>query len=130
MATNPSPPLLRALLLAAFARATACASPARPAAPRPTATLVAGTSGNYPPLSAWHDRHIEGFAPALLTAFARDQSAALQWIPFRWPELTSDLLAARFAIAADGIGGSNGEPRESNCSGVSCRVLAAGAHRP
>ncbi len=108
-----SQPLLVALVVAALAQGTACASPASqsrtpghagpPPAPRPVAALVAGTSGDYPPLSAWHDQRIEGFAPAVLTAFAADQSFALEWRPFRWPELSSDLQAGRFAIAADGI---------------------------
>jgi len=65
--------------------------------------LVAGTSGNYPPLSEWNDQRIDGFAPALLTAFARDDSVELRWRPFRWPELSSDLQAGRFTIAVDGI---------------------------
>jgi cyclohexadienyl dehydratase len=95
--------VLRALVLAAIVQALACVSPATPVAPRPARVLVAGTSGNYPPLSTWNGGRVEGFAPALLTAFASDQAIALQWSPFRWPELTSDLRAGRFAVAADGI---------------------------
>jgi cyclohexadienyl dehydratase len=90
-------------LLVGLAYAMACGNPAPPAVPQPTTVLVAGTSGNYPPFSVWHDRQVEGFAPALLAAFARDQLVTLQWTPFRWPELSSDLLAGRFVIVADGI---------------------------
>lgn len=91
------------LLLVGLAHTMACANPGAPAAPRAVAVLVAGTSGNYPPFSGWHDGHVEGFAPELLTAFGRDQLVVLRWTPFRWPELSSDLLRGRFAIVADGI---------------------------
>jgi cyclohexadienyl dehydratase len=93
---------LRALVLAVFAQTLACAPTPPPVWPDDIA-FVAGTSGNYPPLSDWHGQRLEGLAPALLTAFAADQSVAFRWKPFRWPELSSDLQAGRFVVAADGI---------------------------
>jgi len=65
--------------------------------------LRAGTSGDYPPLSIWKDERIEGFAPALVTAFATAQKTELRWTRFSWPGLSEDLRAGRFDLAADGI---------------------------
>ena len=95
---------LRALL--ALLLFVACAPPASPtAAPRPAAAaaLRAGTSGDYAPLSIWTGDRVEGFAPALVTAFARSQQQNVAWTRFRWPGVTDDLRAGRFDLAADGI---------------------------
>jgi len=67
------------------------------------APLRAGTSGDYPPLSLWKDDRVEGFAPALVTAFAAAQGTEVRWTRFGWPRLTEDLKADRFELAADGI---------------------------
>src|SRR5688572_29082277 len=95
--------LLAALLVIV---ATAC-SPAKPPPPAPKverhATLRAGTSGDYPPLSQWSGERPEGFAPALLEAFARAEKLDVTWTRFRWPELATDLRAKKFDLAADGI---------------------------
>lgn len=80
-----------AALLLALA---ACA--ARPA-------IRTGTSGDYPPLSVWRGDRAEGFAPALVEAFARSESTEVRWSRFRWPELVSDLRSHKFDLAADGI---------------------------
>ncbi len=80
------------------------ASPARSEQPR-AATVRAGTSGDYPPLSTWpadRDRP-DGFAPALLEAFARSSHAEIAWTRYRWPDLARDFEADRFDLAADGI---------------------------
>ena len=65
--------------------------------------LRAGTSGDYPPLSIWKDGRVEGFAPALVVAFASAQKMELRWTRFGWPGLSEDLRAGRFDLAADGI---------------------------
>jgi cyclohexadienyl dehydratase len=94
----------RALLaLLGLVLLVACAPPA-PAPARPAAAaLRAGTSGDYAPLSVWTGDRVEGFAPALVAAFARSQQQEVAWTRFRWPGLTDDLRAGRFDLAADGI---------------------------
>jgi cyclohexadienyl dehydratase len=92
-------------LLCAF---VACAPPAATITPpaRPVLAaepLRAGTSGDYPPLSLWKDGELEGFAPALVAAFASAQRMELRWTRFGWPGLSEDLRAGRFDLAADGI---------------------------
>jgi cyclohexadienyl dehydratase len=69
----------------------------------PTASLLVGTSGDYPPFSSWKDDHAEDFAAALVGAFAAEQRIELSWTRFRWPALVPDLRAGRFDLAADGI---------------------------
>ncbi|HSO39531.1 MAG TPA: transporter substrate-binding domain-containing protein, partial [Labilithrix sp.] len=85
----------------------ACARPApappRAAPPARAQALRAGTSGDYAPLSIWQGDRIDGFAPALVTAFARRERLEVAWTRFRWPTLTGDLRAGRFDLAADGI---------------------------
>ncbi len=99
----------RALSLALLlGLAAACAPPpAAPAgvaaSPPRAAPLRVGTSGNYPPFSDWKGDHPEDFAAALLGAFAADQRLDLTWTRFRWPDLSADLRAGRFDLAADGI---------------------------
>ena len=82
--------------------------------------LRVGTSGDYPPFSeaplataAWAgpDRAAvtgavaapTGFDPELARAFARDTGRRIEWVPFRWPELASDLEAERFDVAMSGV---------------------------
>lgn len=100
--------LARALVAALALVAAACASspPSAPAAasaePRGP-SIRAGTSGDYPPLSEWRGDRPEGFAPAVLEAFARASRREVAWTRFRWTELEGDLSAGRFDVAADGI---------------------------
>ncbi len=89
--------------LAACARPLAVPPPSRPSSAVSVAPLRAGTSGDYPPLSIWKDDHVEGFAPALVSAFAAAQKTEVRWTRFGWPGLTDDLKADRFELAADGI---------------------------
>ena len=91
-------------LLAAGCAPAASPAPPKVEAPR-AATLRAGTSGDYPPLSTWpsdRDRP-DGFAPALLESFARSQNGAIAWTRYHWPELASDFERDLFDLAADGI---------------------------
>jgi len=76
---------------------------APPPAPAAHATLRAGTSGDYAPLSIWKGDRVEGFAPALIAAFASREHLEVSWTRFRWPGLTEDLRGGRFDLAADGI---------------------------
>lgn len=100
-------PAWAAVLVVAIAYACACGHPAPSARPARvetrTATLRAGTSGDYPPLSEWRGRRPDGFAPALLDAFASAEHVEVAWVHFRWPELVADLRADAFDVAADGI---------------------------
>lgn len=77
--------------------------PVAPVARAEVASITAGTSGNYPPVSSWNGARPEGFAPLLLEAFAQARGVAVTWTHFEWPRLTEDLKAARFEVAADGI---------------------------
>ena len=106
--------IVLANLLLALGLAAACAPPAAtaphattaetaPASRPPSASLRVGTAGNYPPFSTWKDDHAEGFAAALLGAFAAGERLDLTWTRFRWPDLVGDLRAGRFDLAADGI---------------------------
>jgi cyclohexadienyl dehydratase len=100
---------MRPLLIALIWLLVACARPSPPQAlpspppPAGHAELRAGTSGDYPPLSVWKDDHVEGFAPALVSAFASAEKMQISWKRFRWPGLSEDLRADRFDLAADGI---------------------------
>jgi cyclohexadienyl dehydratase len=103
--------VLRPLLALVLLLAVGCTPPAvTTGAPRATpvarseaASIHAGTSGNYPPLSVWNGGRPEGFAPLLLGAFADARHAELAWTRFEWPELVGDLKKGRFDVAADGI---------------------------
>jgi cyclohexadienyl dehydratase len=77
--------------------------PAPPPARPPAIVITAGTSGDYPPLSAWTGQSPEGFAPSLLRSFATDTQRDVTFVRFRWPDLGSDLAAKKFEVAADGI---------------------------
>jgi cyclohexadienyl dehydratase len=98
---------LLCLLVACARPATAPSAPSTSPPPAPSvairAPLRAGTSGDYPPLSIWRDDRVEGFAPALVGAFASAEKLELGWTRFRWPGLAQDLRSGRFDLAADGI---------------------------
>lgn len=88
----------------AFVLLVGCARPPASApTPAPAQTIVAGTSGDYPPLSSWSGARPEGLAPTLLLAFAADTHREASFVRFRWPELANDLAAKKFDVAADGI---------------------------
>jgi cyclohexadienyl dehydratase len=95
--------LLVLLVLACLVVACAPAKHEAPARERPTITISAGTSGDYPPLSSWTSGEPEGFAPSLIRAFAADTKRGVVFVRFRWPDLANDLAAKKFEVAADGI---------------------------
>jgi cyclohexadienyl dehydratase len=74
-----------------------------PQAPPPPPPIIAGTSGDYPPLSTWTEREPDGFAPSLLRSFATEAHRDVTFVRFRWPDLGGDLAAKKFEVAADGI---------------------------
>jgi cyclohexadienyl dehydratase len=68
--------------------------------------LRVGTSGDYPPFSRAVDPgagEYEGFDAALARAYAADRGLEIEFVRFRWPELTDDLRAGRFDVAMSGI---------------------------
>jgi cyclohexadienyl dehydratase len=87
---------MRRLVALALVVLAACGAPAR-------APIHAGTSGTYPPLSAWDGARPEGLAPAILAAFAESQRTSVAWTRFTWPVLATEMHAGAFDLAADGI---------------------------
>jgi len=86
-------------LAAAFAVAAGAAS-------GDAGTLRVGTSGDYPPFSAAVGEEIvafEGFDIELARAYAGARGLAIEFVPFRWPELTAALTANRFDVAMSGV---------------------------
>lgn len=63
------------------------------------------TSGDYPPFSQWPEDAStpQGFAPDLLRAWASSTGRRIEWLRFRWPDLTLDTSKGRFDLAAGGI---------------------------
>lgn len=115
-AAERRPAIARWLVVALLCLLAACVRPSATPTPRATATVAptvkpavvhaplrAGTSGDYPPLSIWKDDRVEGFAPALVVAFASAEKMELGWTRFSWPSLSEDLRGGRFDLAADGI---------------------------
>jgi len=45
----------------------------------------------------------EGFGPDLARAYAKDRNLAVEFVPFRWPDLVNDLAAGRFDVAMSGV---------------------------
>jgi cyclohexadienyl dehydratase len=89
---------------AVLALLAACAAhPAATPPSRETRVLRVGTSGDYPPFSTLRDGQASGFDVALMEAYAADRGYRLEWVPFRWPELVTDLGAHRFEVVASGI---------------------------
>jgi cyclohexadienyl dehydratase len=67
------------------------------------AALRVGTSFDYAPFSDGDPGAPAGFDVELLRAYADERGLALEWVPFRWPELSADLAAGRFDVAAGGV---------------------------
>jgi cyclohexadienyl dehydratase len=64
------------------------------------ASLRVATSGDYAPFS---EAGPSGFDVEIAEAFARDSGRTLEWVPFRWPDLTASLVAGRFDVAMSGV---------------------------
>ncbi len=92
---------LRLYLGVAFAAlALGCASQGGDRAP-----LRVGTSGDYAPFS----ERIEGtgayrgFDIEVAEAFARDRGSEIEWVPFRWVDLSRDFAEGRFDLVMSGV---------------------------
>jgi len=73
-------------------------------APTPPPALRAGTSGDYRPFSFRDaDGMLTGFDIKVAEHFALYLGRKLELVPFRWPELTSQLHAGAFDIAMSGV---------------------------
>jgi cyclohexadienyl dehydratase len=80
------------------------AEPAPTAGPTPVPELRVGTSGDYRPFS-FHDADgtLTGFDVRVAERLAGYLERRLDLVPFRWPELTSQLQAGAFDIAMSGV---------------------------
>ncbi len=65
-----------------------------------------GTSGDYQPFSYLNPKtgKYEGMDIVLAQKLGEALGAKVTFVPFKWPDLTNDLLADRFDIAMGGIG--------------------------
>ncbi|MBJ22916.1 MAG: transporter substrate-binding domain-containing protein [bacterium] len=79
--------------------------PAKPPAEPVTGTLRVGTSGDYPPFSHWRSGDVEpvGFSVDVARAYATGRGRSVEWVRFRWPELTGDLERHRFDLVLSGV---------------------------
>lgn len=105
------------------ALAAACSAPAvTPAAPAPSAetaprphaiarrepealpALRVGSSGDYAPFSTLDARGApQGFDAEVARLLARDLGMHVEWVSFRWPELTQQLTKGSFDVAMSGV---------------------------
>lgn len=72
----------------------------------PPIVLRVGTSGDYAPFSLFADDgrgEPTGFDVELAQRFAREAGFAIEWVPFRWPELADDVAQDRFDVAMSGV---------------------------
>jgi cyclohexadienyl dehydratase len=82
----------------------ACGAPrGAPDAQRPIVRIA--TSGDYPPFSDWPrgEARPRGFAPDVLGTWASATGRRVEWLRFRWPDLTREAREGRFELAAGGI---------------------------
>jgi cyclohexadienyl dehydratase len=100
----------RAKAVLGAALALACAPSVRAPHPAPPAlaTLRIGTSGDYPPFSLRATGEpglapFVGFDVELAERIAADLGLAIEWVPFRWPELEARLAAGEIDVAMGGV---------------------------
>jgi chorismate mutase-like protein len=79
------------------ARGEPSEAPGEPADARPL--LRVGTSGDYPPFSL----DGRGLDVDVAERFAADTGLRIEWVPFRWPELSDAIAAGRFDVAMSGV---------------------------
>ena len=84
------------LLLLALVWLGACRESADTPAVR---ILRVGTSGDYAPFSLAG----EGFDVEIARRFAADGGYRIEWVPFRWPDLTRSVEEGRFDVAMSGV---------------------------
>jgi len=110
----------RTAALAALAVLAAACLHSRPEAP----PLRVGTSGDYAPFSLERDGRPDGLDVEVARRFAHDSGRRLELVRFRWPELTSDLIAGRFDLA---MGGVTMRPERAVAGAFTRPVAVAGA---
>ncbi len=89
-------------------------------------TLRVGTSGDYSPFSSAGpgEGEFTGFDIAVARAFAKDKGLALEFVVFRWPDLTAGLSSGRFDVVMSGVTVS---PDRSTAGRFSVPVVETGA---
>jgi cyclohexadienyl dehydratase len=89
--------------------------------------LRIGTSGDYPPFSTAVGEEVvefEGFDIELSRAYASARGLGIEFVQFRWPELTAALVANRFDVAMSGV---TMRPERSAIGRFSVAVAETGA---
>jgi cyclohexadienyl dehydratase len=126
---GPAQHALRLALVALAGAMLACAADRgeTPASPVPGVMRV-GTSGDYPPFSVWSTAEsqtlspVRGFDAELVELLAGDLGVAIEWQPFRWPELEERVAANEFDLVASGVTWRSWRA----VTGTMTRALAAG----
>ena len=66
--------------------------------------LRVGTSGDYAPFSVREvDGTHRGFSIDVAQRYATDRGLEIEWVPYRWPELSQGIAENRFDLAISGI---------------------------
>jgi cyclohexadienyl dehydratase len=118
-----APARRRAALLALVLAALGAPSPA-PGEPASDGRLRVGTSGDYAPFSSAGNSGYTGFDIAVARAYAEERGLAIEFVPFRWPDLVRDLQAGKFDVAMSGV---TVQPKRSLAGRFSVPVVESGA---
>ena len=62
-----------------------------------------GTSGDYAPFSTQENDERSGFDIEIARELARSLQRPVEWVPFAWPELASQVEKNAFHVAMSGI---------------------------
>jgi len=95
----PSRSVGPASLLVALVLAAGCSRHRTPTGP----PLRVGVTGDYAPFAFTQNGAPAGFDVEVLGRFARETGRPLEIVYYRWPDLTHDLAAGRFDVAAGGV---------------------------
>jgi cyclohexadienyl dehydratase len=78
-------------------------------------TLTVGTTGDYPPLTAYDAAtgRYSGDDIDLVEAFAADRGMTVTFIATTWPTMMDDLLAGKFRMAVGGISATPERARQA-----------------